>query len=85
MAEEIYPNIAISQKDFEQYGCPHCGGKEEVFPDTYTWMKTKRLKCGGCQKISVVVPEGQSKSAIGIGNNGGPIEYPMVQKHPLNK
>lgn len=72
-------SIAITANSRNQFGCPYCG-----FRSCYSTMSgggTASLSCGECRKEFLVLADGITKSAIGIGS-GDSVYYPELQPHP---
>ena len=70
--------IAVSNADFQAYGCPYCGykqgdsGKDQKFvSSTYA--------CDECGRENVILGEDVVKSSFGIGS---PPVYPLLETHP---
>lgn len=83
MSEKKY--IAISQEDFDQYGCPYCGCKihNDKNSNLVPWMNTSDFCCSQCTKRSAILKEGLTESTIGFGEGNNVIQYPKIQVHPL--
>lgn len=77
MATETQSVIAVSVKELQEFGCPHCGYRSGYTPisggGTAVWT------CGSeaCGKICCVLGEGVIKSTIGFGDF-----HPELQAHP---
>jgi hypothetical protein len=78
----MYPNkapiIAISQKDFNEFGCPYCG-----YYAAHTWIEdrgTKFLVCEdekNCAKVFCVLADGVIRSSLVVDR-----DRPKLQDHP---
>ncbi len=73
--------IAISQSDFDRYGCPHCGNKNGYtlfsVPEAVVWI-CKRQECG---ETACILADSVERSPICFDGR----LYPSVQKHPLGE
>jgi hypothetical protein len=70
--------IAISNSDYQKYGCPKCGCDSSILSRCYTG-DTHPVTCRECKENFVILADGLKKSSLGFGYNAG---YPELQEHP---
>lgn len=68
--------IAVSFKEVEQFGCPHCGYRSGYSPISVSGTSVV-IVCGECGKSFAALADGVTKSSIGFGDF-----YPELQAHP---
>ncbi|MFA6407694.1 MAG: hypothetical protein WCV80_03250 [Candidatus Paceibacterota bacterium] len=78
IAKQHFP-IAVSVSELSKWGCPYCGFRSGTTPmsggGSTLWC------CGECNKTSVALATGVTRSTIGIG--AGPTTlYPELSEHP---
>lgn len=73
--------IAISQKDFDNWGCPHCGCNYTSTPGMITGTSVY-VKCNECETEFITLADDVYQSNISASTNDGPGVYPELQKHP---
>ncbi|MEA3272886.1 MAG: hypothetical protein U9P90_04450 [Patescibacteria group bacterium] len=67
--------IAVSINEAQEFGCPRCGG---IFGSSSMSGGGSQLwNCADCNKTSIYLAEGLTKSTIGISSH-----YPELQSHP---
>jgi len=71
--------IAVSSEECQQWGCPYCGYRSAS--SMISGFGAATASCGECGKTFIVLGEGVTKSAIGIGH-GDDVVYPELQDHP---
>jgi ribosomal protein L37AE/L43A len=73
--------IAVSQKELQQWGCPHCGYRSGTM--SLSGDGAGIWSCGECGKTTVVLAEGVTKSPYGLGTEKeGESFHPELQPHP---
>jgi hypothetical protein len=72
--------IAVALAEFERYGCPSCGYLLGYAP--ISGGGSSVWSCGSCGKGCIILEDGQARSSIGVGSNGGETVYPELQPHP---
>lgn len=70
--------IAISEKDFNDFGCSGCGSKEGH--DSVTSSVVRVHKCSACGVVTHILAEGVTASPVSV---SGGIHFPSLTKHPL--
>lgn len=83
MSENKY--IAVSQSDFDQYGCPHCGCSthNDKNGPLVPWMNTLDFWCSQCAGRSAILKQDLAVSTIGFSVGTEPVYYPKLKVHPL--
>lgn len=75
MTDKVQQPIAVSRKDYVDFGCPYCGYRSGISP--ISARGTAVVICGECDRGFAVLGDGVAKSTIGFGEF-----YPELQPHP---
>ncbi|MFA6194990.1 MAG: hypothetical protein WC719_04685 [Patescibacteria group bacterium] len=70
--------IAISEADFERFGCSACGGKEGIDLNSSTLGRMRECPCG---VKTIILSDGVKSSPI---STPGGVHFPSLSKHPLD-
>lgn len=69
-------SIAVSEEQFQDFGCPQCGGTQGFYPKPGV-NGSKIWYCANCQSLTAVLSKDVLVSSIPIGNY-----FPKLQAHP---
>lgn len=69
--------IAVSLSEHKQFGCPSCGYRSGYTPMSAGGTAVWDCASPECRKTSLILADGLTRSAIGIGDS-----YPELQTHP---
>lgn len=70
--------IAVSWSEYDRFGCVKCGCGY-CYNILVRCHGTAPVKCGQCDEVFVVLAEGVTVSALGLGE---PTSFPELQAHP---
>lgn len=71
--------FAVSEKDFERFGCSICGCQDGH--DGTTSKLARLRKCQSCGSETIILADGVKTSPISV--QGG-LYFPALSKHPLD-
>ncbi len=72
--------LAVPASEFDQFGCPGCGGIYGTSP--ISGGGTAQFNCSDCGRMTLVVADDLDRSAIGISSGDADPVYPVVVAHP---
>jgi hypothetical protein len=76
--------IAISDEDYQLFGCPHCGSAAHRIEEPVE-AQMEIGRCGKTNYIFIILLNGVKNSPQPIVFNGGEPVYPGIQMHPRRK
>lgn len=71
--------FAVSEKDFERFGCSSCGCKDGH--DSTTSNLARLRRCQSCNSETIILTDGVKTSPISV--QGGEY-FPALSRHPLD-
>ncbi len=77
MTDKVQQSIAVSEKDYRDFGYPYCGYRSGRSP--ISGRGTAVVICGECDCSFAVLGDGVARSTIGLDG-----VYPELQPHPRN-